>query len=57
MEALLRWTHAGMTYTPDEFIPMAEQSGIIKPLTTWVTNEAIKQAAALIRSGQTSLWQ
>ena len=56
MEALLRWTHAEYDFIPpDEFIPMAEQSGIIKPLTTWVTNEAIKQAAALIRSGRNIL--
>ena len=56
MEALLRWTHPEYDFIPpDEFIPMAEQSGIIKPLTTWVTNEAIKQAAALIRSGRNIL--
>ena len=56
MEALLRWTHAEYDFIPpDEFIPMAEQSGIIKPLTTWVTNEAIKQAAAVIRSGRNIL--
>ena len=56
MEALLRWTHPEYDFIPpDEFIPMAEQSGIIKPLTTWVTNEAIKQAAALIRSGRSIL--
>ena len=56
MEALLRWTHAEYDFIPpDEFIPMAEQSGIIKPLTTWVTNEAIKQASALIRSGRNIL--
>ena len=51
MEALLRWVHPEYKLIPpDEFIPLAEQSGLIKPLTTWVTNEAIKQAAGLIHS-------
>ena len=43
-EALLRWNHPvrGVIH-PDEFIPLAEQTGLIRPLTSWVLEEAIKQ--------------
>jgi diguanylate cyclase (GGDEF)-like protein/PAS domain S-box-containing protein len=46
-EALLRWRHAkhGLV-TPDQFVPLAEQGGLIKPLTTWVLSEALRQCAA-----------
>jgi diguanylate cyclase (GGDEF)-like protein len=42
-EALVRWDHAerGMIY-PDEFIPLAEQIGLIKPLTQWVIDAAMR---------------
>lgn len=46
VEALLRWRHPqhGMV-PPDSFIAHAEQTGIIKPLTYWILNEAIRQRA------------
>jgi len=31
---------------PDEFIPLAERTGLIKPLTLWVLKESLKQCAA-----------
>lgn len=43
-EALLRWVHPTRgTISPDEFIPLAEQTGLIKPLTSWVLDKAVQQ--------------
>ena len=43
-EALLRWKHQlrGMV-PPDQFIPFAEQTGVIQPLTDWVLRTVLKQ--------------
>ena len=43
VEALLRWNHLQRgLINPIEFIPLAEQIGLIKPLTQWVLVSAIK---------------
>jgi diguanylate cyclase (GGDEF)-like protein len=52
LEALVRWVHPSHGFIPpDQFIPMAEETGTIKLLTCWVLNAAAAQAAALRREG------
>jgi EAL domain-containing protein (putative c-di-GMP-specific phosphodiesterase class I) len=52
LEALLRWKHAQHGFVPpDEFISLSEGTGLIKPLTEWTLDAAIRQCAALNRQG------
>jgi diguanylate cyclase (GGDEF)-like protein len=52
VEALVRWKHPlrGLI-APDLFIPVAEQAGLIEPLTRWVLRAALVQASAWRRIG------
>jgi diguanylate cyclase (GGDEF)-like protein/PAS domain S-box-containing protein len=52
VEALVRWGHPSHgLLPPDDFIPSAEQTNLIKPLTAWVLNEAIGQVHAWAKAG------
>lgn len=52
VEALLRWTHPVYgTIAPDEFIPLAEQCGVIRPLTLWALEVGLTQLAVWRREG------
>lgn len=44
VEALVRWMHPERgLIPPDQFIPLAEHTGLIRPLTTWVLHRAVRQ--------------
>jgi diguanylate cyclase (GGDEF)-like protein len=52
LEALVRWNHPQRGFLePDSFIPLAEEAGLIGPLTLWVLKTALKQLATLRRQG------
>jgi EAL domain-containing protein (putative c-di-GMP-specific phosphodiesterase class I) len=51
-EALMRWKHSSMGWvSPAEFIPVAEESGIIVKLGEWVMRTAAAQAAQWLAQG------
>ena len=52
VEALVRWQHPrhGLMF-PDDFIPLAEATGLIKPLTVWVLHQALRQCGEWHRRG------
>jgi diguanylate cyclase (GGDEF)-like protein/PAS domain S-box-containing protein len=52
VEALLRWRHPqhGLM-SPDQFIPLAEETGLIIPMSAWVMHSACAQAQSWQRMG------
>lgn len=52
VETLVRWQHPKYgLIPPDQFIQLAEQTGLIKYITLWVLNEAIRQCSVWRQSG------
>lgn len=52
VEALLRWNHPDLgNVSPAQFIPLAEETGLIVPIGRWVVREACAQAMAWQRRG------
>jgi predicted signal transduction protein with EAL and GGDEF domain/CheY-like chemotaxis protein len=44
VEALMRWQRGGTLVPPGDFIPVAEASGLIMPMSEWALQEAARQA-------------
>ena len=52
VEALVRWQHPQLgLIQPDRFIPMAEQTGAVRPLTLWMLERALQQCLEWKREG------
>ncbi|ALE90428.1 putative bifunctional diguanylate cyclase/phosphodiesterase [Pseudomonas versuta] len=56
LEALVRWRHTERgLLAPNEFVPLAEQSGLIVPLGYWVISRALRDMQALRERGLQAL--
>ncbi|OZB09422.1 MAG: hypothetical protein B7X61_07150 [Gallionellales bacterium 39-52-133] len=54
VEALVRWNHPQRGLVPpDDFIPLAEASGLIQPLAQWVMQAALQQSVKWHEAGHT----
>jgi len=52
VEALIRWNHPERGFiSPIDFIPVAEETGLILPIGEWVLNEALLQTKAWHKQG------
>jgi len=52
VEALVRWQHPELgLIMPDRFIPMAEQTGAVRPLTLWVIERTLQQCLEWQQAG------
>ena len=48
----MRWVHPQRgLIPPDEFIPLAEHTGLIKPLTRWVLDAALRECRGWLDAG------
>jgi diguanylate cyclase (GGDEF)-like protein/PAS domain S-box-containing protein len=53
VEALVRWDHPVLgEVSPEEFVPLAEDDGLIVPLQRWVLEQATAELAGLLRQGR-----
>ncbi len=55
VEALVRWNHAGMIVSPADFIPIAEETGMIYPLGRWIMKKACADLLRLNKKGTENL--
>ncbi|WP_273049630.1 GGDEF domain-containing response regulator [Pseudoalteromonas sp.] len=55
VEALIRWPDTEVSYTPDEFIPIAEECRLIEALGEWIIATALEQLSAWQQSYQMPL--
>lgn len=52
VEALIRWNHPRLgLLMPEQFLPTAERTGLINPITDWVLEEAMRQGRIWQRNG------
>ncbi len=55
IETLVRWRHNDGIISPVDFIPLAEQSGLIVPIGKWILEQACLFAKDLVQSGFTDI--
>lgn len=56
VEALLRWNHETLGFvSPERFIPIAEENGLINPIGLWVIRRALEEIGALHQQGYDDL--
>ena len=56
VEALLRWRHQGKTIPPNDFIRIAEESGLIVDIEEWVMGEVCRQIRDWDQAGLPPFW-
>jgi len=51
-EALIRWQHADKLLLPLDFLPAAEEAGLMQPIGRWVLRQACREAASWPQQGR-----